>query len=377
MKILFVSTIISTINAFLIPHINMLQKQGHIVEVAANTLIGDKDKLEDIGVRINHVEFQRSPFSKDNLMALNRIKKLVARERYDMVHTHTPIASFLTRLACRNIINLKILYTAHGFHFFRGAPKLNWLIYYPVEKLASRWTDAIITMNSEDYKLAKIFKCRKSNVVYKVDGIGVNLERFSSQLCEKKEELRVKHNYSNHDFILFYAAELNRNKHQDLLIKAIPMLKENIPHIKLLLAGDGILSEEYSNLAKSLHVEKHVDFLGYRKDVPELIAMSDISVSASRREGLPVNVMEAMAMGLPLVVTNCRGNIDLVKDGENGFVIESDDIEEFTSYIEKLYNEVELRKQFGEKSIELVQKYSLENVLEQMKVIYKHHLGGE
>jgi glycosyltransferase EpsD len=143
------------------------------------------------------------------------------------------------------------------------------------------------------------------------------------------------------------------------------------------LAGDGILLEEYKALAKSLNLEEHIDFLGYRSDIPELLAISNVSVSASRREGLPVNVMEAMATGLPLVVTDIRGHRDLVINGENGYVVGTDDVEDFVDSIEKLYKDERLRKEFGEKGLALVQKYALENVIEEMQEIYVSQLGGE
>lgn len=370
MKILYVSTVIGTVNGFLISHIQFLINQGHVVDIAANTTKKVSPDLIKLGCKVYNIEFQRSPLKKDNYIAYKKVKKLVLEEGYDLIHVHTPIASFLTRLACRNMPNLKILYTAHGFHFLKGAPMKNWLIYYPIEKLAARWTDGLITMNEEDYKIAQKFKVRDNGLTHKVHGVGVDLNKFESQTIEKKNQTRKEYGYKEDDFILFYAAELNYNKHQDLLIDVVNILKDKIPNIKLLLAGSGTLENEYKEQVKQLGVGNNIEFLGYRGDIPNLLMLSDIAVASSRREGLPVNVMEAMATGLPLVVTNVRGHRDLVDDGENGYVIGVNDIEGFVKSIEKLHKDNELRHKLGRRGLELVQKYSLESVLKEMKSIY-------
>ena len=374
MKILFVTTISNTINAFLIPHIKMLIEQGHEVDIACNIVREITPELLNLGCRVHRIEFERSPLKRGNYKAYKKIINLVLTEGYDLIHTHTPVASFITRLACRNIPDVRILYTAHGFHFYKGAPIKNWILYYTLEYLASRWTDGLLTMNDEDYKAASKFILRKTNAVYKVNGVGINLQKFAPQIPDKKKELRKEYGFNDNDFILIYAAELNYNKHQDLLIKAIKLVRNKIPRIKLLLAGRGSFEEQYRKLVRNLDLEDNVKFLGYRNDIPKLLHISDLAVSSSRREGLPVNVMEAMASGLPLVVTACRGNRDLVSSRENGFLVDIDDAEGFAKAIEKLYHSTKLRKGFGEKSFDLVKPYSLDKILEDMKEIYAYYL---
>ena len=374
MKILYVTTVIGTINAFLIPHIELLTSKGYEVDVAANTTNGPSSDLTKLGCKIYNIEFQRYPLKKDNYIAYKKIKKLVSEEKYDLVHVHTPVASFLTRLACRNIPNLKVIYTVHGFHFFKGAPLKNWLLYYPMEKLAARWTDGIITINKEDYETASKMKFRILNSIYHIHGVGIDLHKFSPPTIEEKRKLRKEYGFNNKDFILFYAAELNYNKHQDLLINVISLLKNKIPNIKLLLAGNGNLKGEYEKLINTLDLDERVQILGYRRDIPNLLKISDVAVASSRREGLPVNVMEAMATGLPLVVTNCRGQRDLVNDGENGFIVEIEDIQGFAKAIEKLYKDKELRIKFGLKSIEFSEIYSLNEIIKELEGIYLNYL---
>lgn len=370
MKILYVATISNTINAFLIPHIELLIEQGHKVDIACNVVREIDQELIQLGCKVHDIKFQRSPLKKDNYEAYRRIRKLVLDGDYDLVHTHTPIASFLTRMACRNISSLKVLYTAHGFHFLKGAPLKNWIIYYSMEKLAARWTDGIITMNEEDYNMAKKMNMRGKDLVFKVHGVGIDLSRFSSISLIEKNNLRSEYGYSNDDFILFYAAELNYNKHQDILINSVNLLKGKIPNLKLLLAGNGILKEKYEQQIRNLGLEKNVQLLGFRNDILNLLKISDVAVASSRREGLPVNVMEAMATGIPLVVTDCRGQRDLVSDGENGFIVGVDDIEGFANAIVKLYNSIELRQRFGEKGIVLSALYSLDKVIKEIERVY-------
>lgn len=377
MKILFVTTISNTVNSFLIPHIRQLVGYGHELGIACNVIQEINEDLTKIGCNVHNVEFQRDPLRKENIQAYKRIRQIVMQEGYELVHVHTPVASFLTRLSCRKIKGLKVLYTAHGFHFFRGAPKKFWFIYYILEKLAARWTDGIITMNSEDYENAKNFKLRKPNSVYQVPGVGLDLHRFIPQNIEDKRLLRMEYGINMDDFLITYVGELSYRKHQDLLIRAIGLLSEKHPYIKLLLVGDGDLEGQYRELVTHLNLENQITFLGYRTDVSNLMKFSDVVASTSRQEGLPVNIMEAMATGLPLVVTNCRGNRDLVTHKENGIVIEVDDVRGCAEAIELLYHSQNLRIKFGLKNIELINQYSLKNVISEMEDIYEEYVHDQ
>lgn len=368
MKILYVTTISNTINAFLIPHIKMLINQGHQVDIACNVKRDINRELMDLGCKVYNIEFQRSPLQKDNIKAFKKLKKLIQDKKYDLIHTHTPVASACVRLACKNFNNIKVIYTAHGFHFYKGAPIQNWLIYYPIEKWLSKYTDCLLTINNEDYKIAK--EKLKAKHVEMINGVGIDTSKFTPQTLDEKLQLRKEYGFSEKDFILIFVGELNHNKHQDLLINVVHRLKDKIPNIKLLLVGKGKMHDKYAQLVNKLGIEKYVEFLGYRNDVPNLMLISDIAVSSSRREGLPVNVMEAMATGLPLVVTNCRGNRDLVKNGYNGYIIENDDIEEFSRKIEKLYLSKKVREKYGIASLTMIEEYKIDIVLEKMKKIY-------
>lgn len=364
-KVLFTATLDDHILSFHLPYLRWFKEQGFEVHIASkgNSNIPFVDCKYEIS-------FERSPYKLANLKAYNKLKQIINQNNYRIIHCHTPMGSTLTRLAARKARNRgsKVIYTAHGFHFYKGAPFLNWVLYYTVEKWLSKHTDCLITINKEDFLRVK--DRFKTELIELVNGVGIDLKKFSPPSKEIKSVLRKKHNYSEEDFLLIFVGELNKTKHQELLIDTIKLLNGKVPNIKLLLVGDGNLCEQYKRKIKRSNLVNEVKLLGYRKDIQELMMMSDVSISSSLREGLPVNVMEAMATGLPLVVTGCRGNQDLVKNGENGFVVGIDDRQGFADAIEKIYYSPFLIKKFRDKNIEMVSKYSLDNVCEKMEKIY-------
>lgn len=372
MKILIVSTVSGTINTFLIPHIKWLIEKGNEVSVASNYAEDIDDRISELGCTIYSVPFQRNPLKIENYQALKSIKQIVLNGKYEMVHVHTPVASLLTRFACRKIKGVTMVYTSHGFHFFNGAPMKNWIIYCTLERLAARWTDVLITMNDEDFDYGQKLTLRSNIPCFKVHGVGVDLNKFSPISREEKLALRSEYQYNPNDFIVIYVAELSYRKQQDLLIKAISRLQKNINQIKLLLVGDGELLETYKKMAANFKLDNQVEFLGYRKDIDKLLAMSDIAVSTSRQEGLPVNIMEAMATGLPIVVTNCRGNRDLITNNYNGIVVGVNDEKACANAIEKVYRSNKTRTIFSKNNINSIQTYKINNILSEMEEIYSN-----
>ncbi|MGW8424550.1 glycosyltransferase family 4 protein [Peribacillus simplex] len=368
-KVLFTATVDSHIINFHIPYLKFFKERGYEVHVASN---GNSD-IPYTDVKHN-ISFQRSPFKMENILAYSALKKIIELNNFKIIHCNSPVGSVVTRLAARNKRknDAKVIYTAHGFHFYKGAAITNWLLFYPIERWLSKYTNCIITINEEDYQntIKYNFKSEAIELVY---GVGVDLNRFSPSTDEEKKALRKKYSFNEEDFILMYTAELNKNKQQDLLINGMSILKNKIPNIKLLLAGEGVLEEQYKEQVKRLGLNERVCFLGYRKDIHNLLKLSDVAVSASRREGLPLNIMEAMASGLPLVVTNCRGNRDLVRDGENGYVIGIDDIEGLINAIDILYNSEELKNKFRKNNIEIVEKYSIEKIMKKMENTYSKY----
>ena len=371
-KILFVATIDQHIRHFHYPFLEWFKNNGYEVHVASK----GEEKLLHVDKKHN-IPFERSPFKANNIKAYKQLKKLIEANDYKLVHCHTPMGGAIARLASISARKrgLKVLYTAHGFHFYKGAPKKNWLIYYPVEKLLSRFTDVLITINEEDYELAnkKRFKAHKIELVH---GVGIDLKKFRPQVDQIKVELRNEYSYNPDDFILIYVGELSYRKHQDVLIKAIDKIVNQIPKLKLLLVGDGDLFDTYQELIIRNNLSKNVELLGYRKDVPKLMLLSDVVVSSSRQEGLPVNVMEAMATSLPLIVSNCRGNKDLVKHMGNGLLVTKDDEGEYAKSILKLYNDSKLKERLSANSLQMISDFSLEIIIDDMSIIYKSVLNA-
>jgi len=366
MKILYVTTISSTINAFLIPHIKILIEEGHNVDLAFNNDNGVKQELIELGCKVYEVPFQRSPLKLDNLIAYKKIRRIIFEGKYDLVHTHTPIASAIVRLVCRKLNNIRVFYTAHGFHFYRGAPILNWLVYYPIEKILAKYTDVLITINKEDYLRAK--KSFKAGQIKYVPGVGLDIKKFNEIIVDKAAK-RKELSIPNSAFMILSVGELNKNKNHETVIRAIAKL--NNPNIYYLICGVGKLENKLHALVKDLGLEKQVKLIGYRTDIAEICKASDIFCFPSYREGLSVALMEAMAVGLPIVCSNIRGNVDLIKSGKGGFLVNPNDIDGYAEAISKLIKNKELCIEFGKYNIEAVKKYNLDVITDAMKKIYK------
>ena len=311
MRILYVTTVGLTM-IFFKDLVKELISEGNTVDIATNE---DEYKVDtvyhELGCNITRIDFSRSPLNKGNVKAYKQLKKLISENHYDIVHCHTPIAGAITRLACRKYRKdrLKVIYTAHGFHFYKGAPLKNWLIYYPIEKFCSRFTDVLITINREDYEFAK--KKMKAKRVEYVPGVGIDVDRFANTVVDraaKRRELGIPEDA----FLLFSVGELNENKNHQIVIRALAELKN--PNVHYMIAGKGPLHDYLPDLAKKLGVADQVHLLGYRDDVAELYKTADKYVLPSKREGLNVSLLEAVASGLPCIVSRIRGNVDLINN---------------------------------------------------------------
>ncbi len=343
------------------------KEQAWEVHVAANgnMELPYVDKKYDIPI-------QRSPLKLQNFYAYKELASIIKHNKYNIIHCHTPMGGVLARLAARKARKqgTRVIYTAHGFHFCKGAPLINWLIYYPIEKGLASYTDCLITINQEDYTLAMRHRF-KAERIERVHGIGVDTERFKPVKEFHKQNVKMQFGYKPSDFLMFYAAEFNKNKNQQLLLHSLSLLKNKVPHAKLLLAGNGPLMEDCKKLAVQLGIAEMVHFLGYRTDIVALLPMCDIAVASSLREGLPVNIMEAMACGLPVVATDNRGHRELVLNNENGWIVDRDDIEEMSNKMKLLAQNPKLNVQFGSAGRMMVENtYAINEILEEKEGIY-------
>lgn len=375
MKILYVTTISLTMNSFFVPHIEMLVQKGHQVDIACNAeKLPLNARYEELGCKFYQIDFSRSPLSSGNFRAYRQLKALIKDGGYDIVHCHTPNASVITRLVCRSFrksSGLQVFYTAHGFHFFKGAPKLNWMVYYPVEKFCARYTDKLITINKEDYEVAKAhFKAKQ---LHYIPGVGIDLSKYENVRSDASA-VRQAIGVPEKAFMLLSVGEINVNKNHKVIVKALALLQD--PNIHYVLAGRGDQEQALMELAQELEVSDQVHLLGYRKDIPDLIHAADVFCFPSYREGLGVAALEAMAGGLPVLTSNVHGINDYSESGKTGFKFAPEDIRGFTQGIYTLVSKPDLRRKIRENNLEIVKAYTMETILDQLSKLYESPVKG-
>lgn len=364
MKVLYVTTVGTTMRFFK-ELIKELVKEGNTVDIACNEKNYEvDDDYRDLGCTVFQVDWTRSPLSPSNIGAIKALKKIVADNRYDVVHCHTPVAGFCARMACRSLRKdgVKVFYTSHGFHFYKGAPLKNWLIYYPIEKLCAHFTDVLITINSEDYHLAKL-KMKSKQVEY-VPGVGIDVEKFKNTAVDraaKRKELGL----SADDFVLLSVGELNKNKNHQIIIHALAKMQN--PTIHYVIAGKGELLGFLNDLSNKLGVADRVHLIGFRNDVNELYKIADVDVFPSIREGLGLAALEGMAAGLPLICSDNRGTRSYAANGVNAFVCSG--IEDYIEAIKQLQNP-DKRAALGGPAKETAEKFDQSAINEKMRRIY-------
>lgn len=347
----------------------VLKDLGYEVHIASN-FSDELDHFEDSDVIKHQISFDRNPFSLSNIKAYFELKKILTNNKFEIIQTQSPSAGVITRLAARKTRKknkTKVFYTPHGYHFFKGSSKIRWSVFYPIEKILSYFTDVVITINEEDYDLAK--RKKMGNSVEIIPGVGVDSEKFTpvydEEILNKKEKL----GFNSQKILVTYIGELSTRKNQKFLIESIAEYK-NINQIQLCLVGTGNDEKALKKLVADKDMEDSVLFLGYRTDVADILKATDIVVSASYQEGLPVNIIESMFSGKPILASNCRGNRDLVKNNINGFIYEIDSQKEFLLGLEKLVISGDLRCELGRKSREIANEFSIINVANIMRRIY-------
>lgn len=367
-KILYVANITQHIIRFHLPYLKWFKDNEYEVHVAAN----GNDMIENCDV-LHSISVQRTPFSSKNYDAYKKLKSIIVTNNYELVIGNTSIAAGLMRLAAHSSRRkgTKVVFFCHGLNIYKGAPIKSWVTFYPLERFFSYLTDVTITINTEDFKRLSAWN---PNKVHKINGVGVDPTRFNPASNETKYALRKQYGYNEDDFILIYMAEFIQRKNHKFLIEATNILSQRIPNLKLIFLGRGALLDEMKAMAKDNGVEHMVDFLGFRTDVPSLVGLSDVGVSASKVEGLGLNIAENMFMGLPVVATVDKGHKELIQHGLNGFLFEQNNHEQFVDYICNMASDIILRKNMGLKSIELAQKFSIQNALRKFTVVLKPYL---
>lgn len=367
MKILYTASVLSHICQFHLSVMKALQEQGHEIHVAARDNLAEKNGLKLKYCDSYHpIDFQRSPKSKKNINAYKQLKALLNSEYFDVIICNTPVVGAMSRKAAKETRKkgTKVVYIPHGYHFCKGGTKKSWLIFYPIEKhLANKYTDLIITIAQEDYELTK----RKFKpAVEHIYGVGVDPKRYKPATPEEQQLMRSKEGLSPKDFVVSCTKELMFDNNQKTIISAVNMVRDRIPNIKLLLAGNGPDEEKLKKQIESLQLNEAVTMLGYRTDLEKVIPAVDVVVSCSYREGMPLNIIEAMLCERPIIASHNRGHDELIDDGKTGFLINALDANLLAEKLLYLYNNPDQAIRFGKRAYQKAQKYTVDSVTSQM-----------
>lgn len=381
-KVLMLATTAAMIEQFNKDNILILEEMGYEIHAAGNWLEGNpisKERLEEfkdwLGAHHGkwfHITATRRPTDmKNNGKAYRDVVGLIKKYRYDFIHCHTPIGSIIGRFAAKQT-HTRIIYTAHGFHFFKGAPLKNWLLYYPAEWICSWMTDLLITINKEDYERAK--KHLHAKKTKYIPGVGIDVKKFADCYVNKKAkcyELGIPCD----KFILLSVGELQKRKNHKVIIDVLGKIRN--PNIYCLIAGQGMLQEEYEQTIRKYELQEHIKLLGYRRDIDELCEIADCFIHTAYHEGLSVALLEAMASGLPIIGSDVRGINDLVENNKGGICINPQSIDEVQKAIQRMYQDKEFREECGRYNFEAVKKYCIEKIEEIMDKEYKTFVQGK
>lgn len=348
----------------------------HIAYNANDYSEDNKKKLwSEYGVVFHQIEFFRKPYDIRNLKAYKQVVDLIKKENIDYIHCNTPIGGVIGRISGHKCKVSRIIYEAHGFHFYKGAPLINWLFFYPIEKCLAHWTDALITINKEDYLLAKNnFHLKNKGKVYYVPGVGINLNEFTDETVIERKKLRESLKLKETDIVCISAGDLIPRKNYDTAIEAIA--KCHNKHIQYLICGSGSELKRLQRLAENLKVKSQIHFLGYRSDIKDLYHASDIFLFTTLQEGLPRSMMEAMASGLPCIASDIRGNSDLLEDENGGFLVSATDAGALEEKIEMLASDKDLRLSMSKANLDRIQSFDINTINKILGNIYTSELGG-
>lgn len=370
-KILYISNIAgskASVN-FFGTALRAAKRLGMDFYVVANRSASNPEQItadeKEYGVHLLHADISRSPVSLSNIKAYKQICEIIKKYDIDYIHCNTPVGGLLGRLAGKKCKVKKVIYQAHGFHFYKGAPLKNWLIYYPIEKWLAHYTDAIITINKEDYERAQGFRLRNNGKVYYVPGVGIDLSQY--ELPEntrgiKRNELGLKET----DVALISMGDLIERKNYPVAIEAVA--KSNNSNLQYFICGQGPEEKKLQKMAEDFGVKEQIHFLGFRTDIKELLKAADIFLFTSKQEGLARSLMEAMASGLPCVASKIRGNTDLIENTKCGYLCSS--VDEYTSAINKVTDSMTAREEMGKSSLQRIKQFEMKVVIGSLVDLY-------
>ena len=370
MIVLLTATVQSHVCQFHKPLVEVLHAHGCEVHVAARNNLAEKNGLKlDFVEKVFDIPFSRSPKSKDNLKAEKMLKQIINEGNYDVIHCNTPMGGIVTRIAAKQARKngARLIYTAHGFHFYEGSPKKNWMIYYPIEKYFSRKNDTLITITHEDYRLPKTkFHCQ----VEHIHGVGVDEKRYFPVSKEEKLRLRKEMGFGENQKLLLCVGELLPNKNQKMAIYAMQRIVKQYPDAILFIAGNGPEKDNLENEIKQCGLENNVRMLGYCTHLQDYQHIIDVLVACSYREGLPLNIVESMLSGNPVVASINRGHKELIHNGENGYLVSCNDSDAMVDSVLELFSDDCKVEQLSKNAYGFAMDYSFTSVKKELEDIY-------
>lgn len=346
-NILILATTNDFLRKFEKENVKILQKMGFTVHFAANMnepdYVSDREKINAMGVITHHTDIARSPFLiKNNLKALRQILNTVKNFHIGIIHCHTPVGGLLGRLAGKfSKGRLVIIYTAHGFHFFKNAPLVNNILYYGAEKYLAKFTDILIVINAEDYNAGKKLKIKRNGSIYRIYGAGYDGDVFKPLSGDERKKFREQLKVGDGEYLMVSVGEINKNKNHKIVIDALIKMRDtgkDISYIKYFICGDGFFTEKAKSYIEENNMESNVFLLGHRENIREITGCADVFVFPSKREGLGIAALEALAMGVPVLASENRGSKEYMINGKNGFLFSFKDPESLIEAVEKIKN---------------------------------------
>ena len=378
-KILIVTTISGFLPQFEKNDVKLLRMMGCEIHYASNfnnpIYTFDKNELTENGIILHQIDIEKSPVKPKNLQAIKQVKNIIDENKIDIVHCHNPMGGVCARVAARfSKRRPYVIYTAHGFHFYKGAPIKNWLLYYTAERFLARWTNQIITINREDYNRATTFCLSESGLVDQIHSVGVDENRFSTVGADR-DGIRAKLDIPKDAFVMVTAAELNDNKNQKVVIKALSELKKSdnssLEKVYYLICGKGPTREALEKMVLERDLQNNIRFLGFRTDMPDILAISDVFIFPSHREGLGIAAVEALLCGVPLIVADNRGTREYAIDKVNSIVCDANSPKEFATAIETLMVDDDYRNRLASRCRQSAKIFTVHEVEKTMEKVYR------
>lgn len=373
-NVLLLTSIGGFVPQFEMNDVKLLKELGCNIHYASNFKkpvyeLNEKE-LEKQNIKMHQIDIQKSPLKIiRNIRSFFQLMKIVKENNIDTVHCHNPVGGLLGRAISMFYIERKIttIYTAHGFHFYEGAPLKNWLLYYPVERFMARFSDVIITINKEDYQSANKFRLRKNGKIYQIPGVGVHTKKFQLNASQRMQ-LREKMGIPEDSFFVLSVGELNDNKNHQIVLDAISKMKNC--NILYGVCGSGTGEYKLKKLSETLKVENKFRLFGFCTNIPEMLRCADCFVFPSKREGFGIAAVEAMAGGVPLITSDCRGTREYMRHEETGYICYQNSSDEYKDAIEKIMNK-EINEEFSKRCKEHSRYYDISMTEQIMKKIYR------